>query len=380
MNNTLASMLTLVNHIIIQPLTWKFNKLGRRFFSSLAEQYLAGHSLEQGLETIIALYEDGTPHDKLSGRSSSFDILGEDAKTKDEADEYLGIYKRFIDMIVAGRESGRIRDQDAVSVSLKPTAIAAVAGDEDLPFIHPETPLVPRLEELVRYAKERNIKVTLDMEDHKWTERTLDAAQEIWKCGYDNLGIVLQSRLNRTQHDILKYITLQSYATPREKIRVRACIGVYREPRSEATNDKKEAKQRLVERIRELFAAGIYVEIATHDHDVIYQIIDEIIVPQGISPARFEFQFLRGVENAYQIDKQLLGQGYKVRYYMPVELKPEAGIPYMKRRLIQNPEMVVNAAKNIAQRAKKYASEAVERRIQRSFRHATTKYKVNRHF
>lgn len=67
-----------------------------------------------------------------------------------------------------------------------------------------------------------------------------------------------------------------------------------------------------------------------------------------------EFQFLKGVQKAYQIEKELLGKGFTVRYYMPAELKPGDGVPYMKRRLEANPGMVFVGAVNLLDIARDY--------------------------
>ena len=96
------------------------------------------------------------------------------------------------------------------------------------------------------------------------------------------------------------------------------------------------------------------MEIATHDHKVINKMINDIIIPKKIESDRFEFQFLKGVQNAYSIEKKLMAENYPVRYYMPVEIENGDGIPYMQRRLIANPGMVFVAAKNMMQQLAGY--------------------------
>ena len=122
-------------------------------------------------------------------------------------------------------------------------------------------------ERIVKYAKENGIDVTLDAEEHDWTNLSLNAAKKLWDEGYNNLGIVLQSRLNRTEKDVadIKEIVSKYDEDFRKKLRVRACIGTYKEPPEIAATEDKEIKKRLVDRIKELFEAGVYVEIATHD-------------------------------------------------------------------------------------------------------------------
>lgn len=307
------------------------NPIGRKVVEQLAEAYIAGHSVEQGLEAVLNYHQ--------RGRYSTIDFLGEEATTAEQADHQILLYQNIIERI---NQEGL---NEFVSISVKPSAICAI--DPKTQLILPETPLIERLEKsILNQTHNRNIKVTLDMEDHNWTDISLQTAEKIWNDGYDNFGIVLQSRLNRTEKDIENIFKFPSYELSKKYFRVRACIGIYLENKSIATTSKQEAKARLVKRVQELFDAGIYVEIATHDHKVIHTIINDIIKPQGIPATRFEFQFLKGVQNAYNIENYLMKQGYTIRYYMPVEENKGDGNAYMERRLKANPWMTIAGAEN----------------------------------
>lgn len=308
------------------------NFFGKRFIRFLGKDYVAGNSLETGLRVVDDYYKHG--------RKSAFNVLGEAATSKKEADRNVRAYRIAIDWF-----SKKYGKNKVASISVKPTSICAIDGIEILK----ETPLKTRLGEIVKYAKERNIDVTLDMEDHDWTDRTLKVSQDLWDEGYNNLGIVLQSRLNRTKNDIQKVLK-KKYKVHKSKIRVRIVMGVYIEPENIATNNRTEAKKRLVEQVNDLFNLGVYVEIATHDHKILKRIINEIIKPKKISSKRFEFQFLKGVQNAYQIEKELMKQNYCVRYYMPVEIIKFEGVPYMVRRLMHNPDFMKHGIKNTFQK------------------------------
>lgn len=307
------------------------NFLGKRLIRFLGRDYLAGSSLERGFATIKQYHQNG--------RRSAFDILGEDATTKEDADRYLKSYKQAIDHIASFYETG------IVTVSIKPTAICAVDGYKVLS----STPLLARHRELVSYAQSKKVGVTIDMEDHHWTDYTLMIVRTLWKEGCNNLGVALQSRLNRTPEDIEKLFFKEKYPIPKHKMKVRIIIGVYREPATLATNDRKKAKQRLVEQAKRLFKAGIYVKIATHDHHCIRELV-HYIKRHNIPSTRFEFQFLKGVQNAYKIEKELMEANYKVRYYMPVEIRKYDGTAYMVRRLLKNPDFMKHGVKNFFQK------------------------------
>ena len=182
------------------------------------------------------------------------------------------------------------------------------------------------------------------MEDHHWTHVSLEAAQHIWHQGYSNFGIVLQSRLHRTREDIERIFQNGQYTTEKRDMRVRACIGIYEEEK-EIAYDRKTAKKELVKRIGELFDAGVFVEIATHDRRVIDEVI-ELIAQKGIPKERYEFQFLKGVQGAYDLASQLREEEITTRCYVPFELKKGDGVPYMVRRLVNNNRFLWYAAKN----------------------------------
>lgn len=332
MHDLAVSAVRGVNSVFLGGLT--ATTPGKQLFLHLAESYLAGHSLAEGVSSVAAY--------TAQRRHSTVDILGEESQTTAQADTYLAAYRQLMSML---RE--RFPDDTPATISTKPSTLCAVTADKTRTL--PETSLPERLEQLVADAARQGLSVTLDMENHHWTDASLSAAQQLWDRGYGNLGIVLQSRLHRTASDIQNLLANRTYAVPREQIHVRALIGIYLEPPEIATTSKREAKALLVTRIGELFDAGVYVEIATHDHAVINAVRRTIIEPRHISPTRFEFQFLKGVQNAYQIEPELLAEGHTVRYYLPIELHPGDGVPYMVRRLKANPAMVPLALKNLAQ-------------------------------
>ena len=300
------------------------------------ERYIAGHSFGQGIEAIASNYSAENP---IFRKYSTADILGESAKIKEQADRYLNAYIQFIDLL-----EQRFGNEKPSSISLKASAICVV--DEHGKFSE-ETNFEERLEKIVKHAHDKGIDVTLDMEDHNLTDSSLNAAKYIWNKGYGNFGIVLQSCLNRTQDDITKLFTAADYPIPKNKTRVRVVRGIYEEPGNIATTNIEEAKARIVDRVKQLFDVQVYVEIGTHDPKIVDMIINEVIVPNKISSDRFEFQFLKGVPQAERKEKELLEKGYKVRYYMPVEIEKGDGTPYMGRRLVESPRVLYYGLKNL---------------------------------
>ncbi len=62
---------------------------GRWFFNLIAEPYIAGHSLDQGIETAEREF-------KKYGRYATLDVLGESARTPEQAIRYVDGYWSLI--------------------------------------------------------------------------------------------------------------------------------------------------------------------------------------------------------------------------------------------------------------------------------------------
>ena len=115
--------------------------------------------------------------------NSTIDLLGEELDTDEDVQYSVGVYERLIDTL------GR---QEFATISLKPTQLGSHKGTEHCKKI---------IESIVARAAEHDIKVTLDMEDHSFTDMTLDIFRAIYK-EFPTFGTVLQSRLFRTDDDI----------------------------------------------------------------------------------------------------------------------------------------------------------------------------------
>jgi proline dehydrogenase len=153
---------------------------------------------------------------------------------------------------------------------------------------------------------------------------------------FENFGIVLQSRLFRTAQDIREL--------PRKRCKVRICIGIYREPADVALQDKPAMKEKLFEDIQLLLEHGHYPEIATHDEDLVRRCM-AFLDKQGVPRDAYEFQMLLGVPRT-QLQKEITERGQVMRLYVPFAEEWKYAVHYCKRRLANNPAMVLMVAKN----------------------------------
>jgi proline dehydrogenase len=280
-----------------------------------AGPYVAGDSIELAIGTARKFWEERRV-------CSTIDLLGEELKSDEEVHYSQGVYERLLQAL------GK---QEFTTVSLKPTQLGSHKGTENCRQV---------IEGIVAKAAEQDIKVTLDMEDHTFTDMTLEIFRAVHKQ-FPTFGTVLQSRLFRTDDDIK---SLQGIST-----RIRICIGIYNEPKEIALQSKPEMKKKMLEQLEVLFKEGHYPEIATHDEAVIEESLG-IAERLNIKKDQYEIQMLMGVpKQAYQ--DQLIRNGILVRLYVPFAEKWKYASAYCKRRLAANPAMAAYILKNLVHKA-----------------------------
>jgi proline dehydrogenase len=279
-----------------------------------ASPYVAGDSIGAATDAAQKLWEERRV-------CSTIDLLGEELESDEEVLYSVNVYESLIDTLGS---------QDYATISLKPTQLGSYRGINNCQEV---------ISRIVRRAEQYNIKATLDMEDHSFTDMTLNIFRTL-KKDHPTLGTVLQSRLFRTDDDIISLKGLNA--------RIRICIGIYNEPKEIALQSKSEMKRKLLQQVELLFKEGHYPEIATHDEAVINEAID-IAEKLNIKKNQYELQMLMGVpKQAFQ--DELIQNGILVRLYVPFAEKWKYATAYCKRRLAANPAMAVYIFKNILQK------------------------------
>lgn len=276
-----------------------------------ASPYVAGDSIQAAVDTAQRFWKERRI-------CSTIDLLGEELESDEEVQYTIGVYERLIAAL------GR---QEYATLSLKPTQLGSHRGTEHCQKI---------IGAIVAKAAEQQIKVTLDMEDHDYTDMTLDIFRAL-KKDHPTFGAVLQSRLFRTDDDIKSLKGLNA--------RIRICIGIYNEPKEVALQSKPEMKKKMLQQVEVLFKEGHYPEIASHDEAVIDEALN-ISERLNMKKDRYEVQMLMGVpKQAFQ--DELIRNGILVRLYVPFAEKWKFAIAYCKRRLAANPAMAAYIIKNI---------------------------------
>ena len=120
-------------------------------------------------ETIEAALERAEPHSSQP-RRYSFDMLGEGARTADDAARYFNSYARAIEAIGRAADQRALPDRPGISVKL--SALHPRFEAVSHPRVMRE--LVPRLIDLARQAKTYDLNFTVDAEEADRLELSLD--------------------------------------------------------------------------------------------------------------------------------------------------------------------------------------------------------------
>ncbi len=276
-----------------------------------AAPYVAGKGIESGLRKADELWN-------AHRMRATIDVLGEEVFRREDVEATVALYVRLID---------QIGDRVHASVSLKPTQLGVHEG---------EAYCLEHLRQVVSHAAAHRLHVTVDMEDHNFTDITLRLFAKL-RAEFDNVGTVLQSRLFRTRDDIV--------ALPARPCKVRICIGIYQEPREVALTDKPAMKEKLFEYVQLLLDRGHYPEIATHDEALVRRCL-VYLDQRGCPKNAYEFQMLLGVPRA-DIQAQIVREGRLMRLYVPFAEEWRYAVAYCKRRLAANPMMGAYVLQNL---------------------------------
>jgi proline dehydrogenase len=271
----------------------------RAFARQAARRFIAGETVEDALAAIREL--------NVHGLAATLDHLGENVETLAAARRAADDYLTALDAI--GGQS---------HVSVKLTALGLDLGDE-----------VCRANAARITAKAQAVgtRVRIDMESSAYTDRTLAIYRSLAQ-NYDNVGIVIQAYLYRSEADLA--------ALCQEGAHVRLCKGAYQEPPQYAFPHKAEVDANYVRLMKMLLSAkararGTRGAFATHDVKMIEaarRYAADTLTPRD----QFEFQMLHGIRRDLQ--QALAAAGYAVRVYVPYGAE---WYPYFMRRLAERP-------------------------------------------
>jgi proline dehydrogenase len=278
----------------------------------VSRRFVAGETLEEAIQVVKKLNEQNI--------QVTFDQLGESVTNESEACAARDGYLRALDAIAATHLS--------THVSLKLTQMGL--------DLSPDVCL-GNVRQIVAKAKQIGTLVTLDMEDSKYTQATLNIFKTL-REEFDNIGVVIQAYLYRSEEDVKELIAMGAT--------VRLCKGAYKEPAQVAFPQKKDVDANYL-KLAQMFLQpngngnGAYIQIASHDEKIINW-AKQYTAANKIDHTRFEFQMLYGIRNDLQ--RQLAADGYTMRVYVPYGTH---WYPYFMRRLAERPANALFLVSNL---------------------------------
>jgi len=287
-----------------------------KFAWRAASRFVAGEKIEDAIRVLREL--------NARGINATLDHLGEHTSTPDEAKQATQDILEVIQQI----SCCDVRS----NVSIKLTQIG-LALDERL--------CAENLERILEAARQNRNYVRIDMEDTPYTDKTIRLYRQMRQKGYQNVGMVVQSYLYRTEADTRALLA--------EDTRFRLVKGAYKEP-TELAYPKKadvDANFDLLTKITidAALAAGSPTisadgrippipALGTHDAKRI-QFAKKYAGKVGLPKNALEIQMLYGIRRDLQ--EQCAQEGYPLRIYVPYGTH---WYPYFMRRLAERPANV----------------------------------------
>ncbi len=269
----------------------------------------------------------------------SFDMLGEGARTAADAAKYFDAYAAAIDAI--GASAGGSAQRPGISVKLT----ALHPRFEAISQARVMRELAPRLLELARLAKARDLLFTVDAEEADRLELSLEVVGAVL-CdsslrGWDGFGLAVQAYQKRAPA-VIDWIE-ESAAALGRRLAVRLVKGAYWDTEIKRAQERGLADYPVFTRkpmtdlcylacARKLIAARnrLYPQFATHNALTVARLIEEAHGVGGL-----EFQRLHGMGEA--LYAALLNElpDAVCRVYAPVGGHRDL-LAYLVRRLLEN--------------------------------------------
>ncbi|SHI47925.1 L-proline dehydrogenase /delta-1-pyrroline-5-carboxylate dehydrogenase [Palleronia salina] len=302
----------------------------------MGQQFVLGQTMDKAMERAKAQQEKGYTY--------SYDMLGEAARTMEDARRYYKSYDNAIESISRQAKYDSIAKNPGISVKLSALHPRYEMAQHD-EILDELTPLVA---DLAAKAARLGIGFNIDAEEANRLTLSLEVIGRVLKDrrlkGWDGFGVVVQAYGPRASYAI-DWIADQAKALDR-KIMVRLVKGAYwdtevklaqvqgmeRFPvftRKPATDVSYIANSRKLLQLRD----HIYPQFATHNANTVAAVL-QMASKMGVRKDEYEFQRLHGMGEAlYDITMKM--EDVRCRIYAPVGAHRDL-LAYLVRRLLEN--------------------------------------------
>jgi RHH-type proline utilization regulon transcriptional repressor/proline dehydrogenase/delta 1-pyrroline-5-carboxylate dehydrogenase len=310
----------------------------REAMKILGRNFVFGRTIDEALQR--------AKPERARGLSHSFDMLGEAAKTFEDAEGYADAYRGALDRIAKEAKDGFRRSP---GISVKLTAL-----HPRFEYTHREEALaavIPVVRELALKASKADVHFTIDAEEADRLELQMDvfeaqlADDALFENGWAGFGIAIQTYQKRAA-PLCDWV-IEAARTHRRKLMCRLVKGAYWDteikfaqvgglPDYPVWTRKVATDVSYLACAKKLLAASdaIYPAFATHNANTIGQ------VKALAGTCEFEFQRLHGMgEELYEelagLEDGMGENRTPVRIYAPVGSHKEL-LAYLVRRLLEN--------------------------------------------
>jgi RHH-type proline utilization regulon transcriptional repressor/proline dehydrogenase/delta 1-pyrroline-5-carboxylate dehydrogenase len=291
-------------------------------------------------ETIEAALERARPHSARIARYS-FDMLGEGARTADDAKRYFKSYATAIDAIGLTAGEQPLPDRPGISVKLS----ALHPRFEAVGRSRVMAELVPLLIGLARRAKGYDLNFTVDAEEADRLEISLDVIAAVLSDpslkGWDGFGLAIQAYQKRAEA-VIDHVADLARGQAR-RMMLRLVKGAYwdteiKRAQERGLDDYPVFTRKAMTDLNYIACAQklmnlrphIFPQFATHNALTVATVL-ELAAGEG----RFEFQRLHGMGDALYAQLEEDHPELAWRTYAPVGSHRDL-LAYLVRRLLEN--------------------------------------------
>ena len=243
----------------------------------LVKRWVSGKTLDEAL--IVSRQAN------MKGYHVVLNYLGEEITDEKQIRYTVLEYKKMIDIIR--------REKLNAAISLKLTQLGLSLN---------ESLCEDNLNEIVKHAKNNKLTIWIDMENSKYTDKTIKIYLKFLK-EYHEIGVAIQAYLKRG-FELAKLVAANDGM-------IRLVKGAYKEPSSIVYTSKEDINRNFNEIMQYLFEKRTRLELGTHDEKLVYNAIKLLLKTKH----NIEFAFLRGIRN--DLKSWLVKEGFKVVEYIP---------------------------------------------------------------
>ncbi|WP_049781985.1 bifunctional proline dehydrogenase/L-glutamate gamma-semialdehyde dehydrogenase PutA [Parvularcula bermudensis] len=304
----------------------------RQAMNYLGRNFVLGQTIEDAL--------DRARKQEKKGYRYSYDMLGEAARTYDDAERYRESYAGAI-AAIGQRAKANMPPADRPGISVKLSALTPryfLKNSEEL-----YEKLLPMVLALAEQAKAEDLNFTMDAEEADRLEVSLDIFRALTEApslaGWDGLGLAVQAYQKRAP-EVIQYVDTLAKESGR-RFTVRLVKGAYWD------TEIKRAQERGIENFpvftRKTVTDLCYLDCARLLLDARPRLFPQFATHNAVTMAAivemggndgYEFQRLHGMGEVLY-DAQVHDDGIPVRIYAPVGGYKDL-LAYLVRRMLEN--------------------------------------------